>query len=828
MTPRRWLAAGALGLAMVLLVGRTFAGVFVEHEWYATLGALPIWRARLVNTLLLRGGAFAIAFVFTFLNLWGVRASVVQLVLPRRVGNIEIGEQVPARLLFIVTATLATVLSLLLAWLQDDWLALAQVRYANPFGQNEGRFNLDYGFWVTWLPFEQGLYAWAVAVLLMTGAVVFFLYALTPSLRWERGTLRVSTWVRRHLAVLASVVLLLVAWSYRLDAFGLAVHGSGRGPGDEGAFVSLDQQWTVPATLGLALASLSAAAVVVWAGWMRQMRVAVGTVLTLLVLSLIVRWAGPAIGPRLDGTARMANARAYADQRATFTRYAFALDRVARADTAAQPPQVADPAHDVSVFDAAALERTVERAHRAGQVRVGWQARRDGLWAMVVSAGDGGPGSPWMAARAPAWVGGAFVPRIPGAADGTITRDLPLLPALVHDSAGGVAIINDSLGIVAGGSLASGWNRLLHAWAQQNPRIATADLPGTFPRIVLARDVRERVRALAPFLSQGRVVAPLLHGDSLYWAIDLYSAAANFPFSRHVFTAAMGEVAYLRHAAVALVHAYTGRVLLVADAQRDPVLKGWMNAFPALFTSAQQVSPLLLDALPPPVDWVETQAAQLAATGLRGEPVVSRHLPPIFAGDTLVAVGGPTLFLTGTGDARVLSTSIPLLDGLDRVQVLVVGTGGSTPRTWWTPVSPADIRWGTVIDALARTTEPLIAAGVVSRGERTVPGRVSALPTASGLWMAQPHYLWPVSGAPAVSHMALWRAGSATAGRDLAAVLRGARPNEPTEVPGTPAWQARVSALYNLMRLALKKGDWGAFGEAFETLGRLTGQPSIR
>lgn len=828
MTPRRWLAAGAIGLAVLLLVGRAFAGLYVEHEWYATLGALPMWRARVANTLLLKSGSFAIAFAFAFLNFWGVRSSVVQLVLPRQVGNIEIGEQVPARLLFLVTLALAFLFALLLAWLQEDWLALAQVRYASPFGQDEGNFGLDYGFWVTWLPFELGAYAWAVAVLLVTGAVVIFLYALTPSLRWERGSLRVSTWVRRHMSVLAAVVLLLVAWSYRLDYYGLAVHGSGRGLGDDGAFISVDQHWTVPATLGLALASISASAVVLWAGWMRQVRVAVGTAVTLLILSLLVRWAGPAVGPRLDGDERIRNARAFGGQRASFTRYAFALDRVIKGDTSATPPLVADPAHDVSAFDAAALERTVERAHRAGQVRVGWQPRRDGLWAMVVSAGEGGPAAAWVAARAPAWQGGPFQPRVPDAMEGAITRDVALAPALVYDSATGVAIISDSAGAVAGGSLASGWGRLMHAWAQQNPRIATGDLPGAYSRIVLARDVRERVRALAPFLSQGRVVTPILNGDTLYWSLDLYTSASNFPYSRHVFTAAMGEIAFLRHAGVAFVQAYSGRVTLVADAVRDPVLHGWMLAFPAMFTPSEKVARTLLDALPPPVDWVEAQATQLAAAGPKGEPTISRHLPPIVAGDTLVAVGGPTLFLTGKDEHRVLTTSLPLLDALDRVQVLVVGTGGANPRTWWLPVKSAEARWGAVIDAMARTTAPLVAAGVIQRGDRTVPGRVAVLPTADGLWIMQPQYLWPVNGTPAVSHVALWRDGSASASRDLASVLRGARPDDPVETPGTPAWQARISSLYNQMRIALKKGDWAAFGEAFETLGRLTGQPPIR
>ncbi|MBI3792451.1 MAG: UPF0182 family protein, partial [Gemmatimonadetes bacterium] len=765
MTPRRWLAAGGLALALALVAGRVFAGWYVEHEWYAAVGALPMWRARLVNTLLLKGGAFAAAFLFGFLNLWGVRSSVVQLVLPRRVGNIEIGEQVPSRLLFLVTLGLAVVLAALLAWLQEDWLALAQVRYAREFNNLASHYLVDYGYWVTWLPFEQSLYAWSVAMLLVTGAAVIFLYALTPSLRWERGTLRVSTWVRRHLAVLGAVTLVLVAWSYRLDYYALAVHGSGRSPADEGAFTSVDKLWGLPATFGLALASLSSAVVVLWAGWTRQVRVAVGTVTTLLVLSLVVRWVGPMVGPRLDGATAAESVRQFQTLRTSMTSYAFQLGRVQAVDTAEAPPYVLDPAHDVSAFDAAALERTVERAHRAGQVRSAWQARDDGLWALVVSAGDGGATAPWTAARAPAWQGGPFVPRLPEAPAGSVSRDVTLPPALVHDSAQGIAIVSDSLGQVAGGSLATGWGRVLHAWAQQNPRIVTGDLPGAFPRVVLNRAVRDRVRLIVPFLEQGRAVTPLLAGDSLYWSVELYTSSVGFPFSRHVYTGAMGEVAYLRFAGVALVQAYTGRVLIVPAPTRDPVLKGWMAAFPALFTAPERVNPRLLAALPPAVDLVETQASVLAATG-RGADVAPRHLPPIIAGDTLVAMGGPTLFLTGEGGSRMLTMSIPLLDALDRVQGLVVGTGGLLPATWWIPVASPEARWGSVLDALARSSEPLVASGALPRGERTVPGRVVALPTAQGPWFAQPQYLWPVNGAPAVSHVALWRAGSASAARD--------------------------------------------------------------
>ena len=171
---------------------------------------------------------------------------------------------------------------------------------------------------------------------------------------------------------------------------------------------------------------------------------------------------------------------------------------------------------------------------------------------------------------------------------------------------------------------------------------------------------------------------------------------------------------------------------------------------------------------------------------------------------------------------------MPLLDAGSRVVGLVVTTGGAQPRSWYMSASAEEIRWPAVVDALQRASDGLLLPGAALRSERMVTGRVQSIPTGAGLWFAQPSYLWPTTTPQAVSHVVLWRAGAASGARDIAAVLRGAKPAEPAEPAGTPAWQARVNALYNQMRIALKRGDWAAFGEAFEALGRLTGQPSIR
>ncbi|MBI2795968.1 MAG: UPF0182 family protein [Gemmatimonadetes bacterium] len=827
MAGRRWLAGGAIALGAVLVAGRALAGLWVEHEWYAALGALPMWRAQVANTLILRLSSFTAAFAFAFANLWAVRSSVVQLVLPRRVGNIDFGEQVPARYLLVAALLLATLIGALLAVVQQDWLALANVRYGEPFLADDTVFRLDYGFWIHWLPFEAGIYAWALVAVLVNFAVVIFLYALTPSLRWERGTMRMSGWVRRHLTVLGVLVLLLLAWSYRLDAYDLVVNGSGT----EGAFTAIDRQWKVPANLSLALVTLCAGVVVMWAGWMRQLRVASGTVVTLLVCSLLVRHAGPAILPRFSTNAELArSARDAASTRAQFTQRAFGLDRVQRLLPGERAGVVADPAHDVPAWDAAALARTVERMRRSGRIgpQVGWEARPDGIHALIVSAPDAAdPLAQWSALRLPAWPGGALPSaHPPEPAAGPRAQELALAPALVHDSAAGWALVNDTAGLVAGGSLSRFAGRLAQAWSQQNPRLLTGDLPGPFTRIVLRRDVRERVRALAPFLTQGSRVAPIVSGDSLWWAIDLYSASGNFPLSRHMVTP-LGEVAYLQHVAAAYVHAYTGRVALVADSILDPVVKGWMENVPGLFTPRERLPRALAEALPPPQDLLEAQAAQLAAVGWRGEGIAVRQLPTQPAADTLLARAGLTPFVA-TGDSRRLAMAVPLLDASSRVLGLVITSGGAQPRSWFMSAAPEEIRWPAMTDALQRSGDALLLPGAALRAERIVPGRVQSIPTAAGLWFAQPSYLWPATAPQAVSHVALWRGGESQGARDIAAVLRGARPAEPAEQPGSAAWQARVNALYNQMRVALKRGDWVAFGEAFEALGRLTGQPSIR
>ena len=113
----------ALGVAAVLLLlGRALAESYSDYLWYDALGAGALWRMRMSAVATLKIGSAAAAGVFAFANLYAVRQSVVQLVFPRRLGNLEISEEVSGKYLMGAAIALSAVLAMLLAMPRADHL----------------------------------------------------------------------------------------------------------------------------------------------------------------------------------------------------------------------------------------------------------------------------------------------------------------------------------------------------------------------------------------------------------------------------------------------------------------------------------------------------------------------------------------------------------------------------------------------------------------------------------------------------------------------------------------------------------------------------------
>jgi uncharacterized membrane protein (UPF0182 family) len=831
-TARRWALLAVVVVALLLLAGRVLAGVYVDYRWFDALGAVSLWRTKtfLTGVLdLLSGGAAAL---FIFANLYAVRHSVVSIVLPRRVGNVEIGQEIPGSYLVGAAAAIAIVAGAMLTLPDRNWMSLALSRHGVPFGETDPYFEADLGFFVYWLPLENSMHIWALITLLVAVALVVFLYALTPSMRWQRGSLYVSNWVRRHLVVLGVILLLVLAWGDRLSAYRVMIHGSG----PSGAFTFADHHAAIPVSVWLSILTVGIAFVVLIFGWNGQLRVAFVSLTILLVLSLSLRQLGPVVARRASGI-QSADAREapYRQLRADYTRRAYAVDRIVDRGREAAPEATggyaaaSDAIGAIAVWDAAALERAVGASRSsAGVTRgVGWSPSPPALEGVVLterSRVDAGSGeldegrSSWLVTRVLAAAADdqgqpIVLPRTPGGID-TTPDTLPTV--LIYDSVPGYTVVTDPSGAVAAPSLSGGFARLAHAWGLQNFRLLSSDLAPT--RVVSRRGIRERVGELAPFFVQGTDVSPVVAADSLYWIVDLYAASDLYPLSEH-YLLGKQEFSYLHDAAVAAVNAHTGVVSILPVGVPGPIVTSWMRLFPSLFASTTSLPPQLLAAIPPATDGARAQAEMFARFGRRGETQPMGRLPWNDGADSVLRRGAEPLYQLPRG---TLAWSQAVLDSTDRIAGVVVRTAGQYGVTQWLAYDSGDTRWNALLEHLQQVIDSSVT---LPSNTRMVRGPVRAIPIAGTIALLQPAYRWRSDGPPALARVAVARDTVTAAGATLAGAL-GVAVKEPDQSGAGPAgtgdFRTRVRRLYEAMREALRRGDWDAFGRAYDALGRIT------
>ena len=286
------------------------------------MGATPLWSERAGDMLLVYGIGWVVAVLLAFVNLSALSRSIGSLTLPRRLANVEFGEAVPRKYLDRFALVLSVAIAAALTPALPNWTLLALARLNVTFREADPYFQHDLGFYTTWLPFEKALYSWATLLVVSVSMLVVILYSLTPGLRWEKAGLRMSAHVRRHLTVLAAVLLLITMWSYRLESYDLLIRGSG----EERVFSYVDHQWLLPGLLLLSIATAAAAITVLLSGWMGQLRTSFVAVTVIVVLSVTVQEIVPLVVQRVTSkTVQLARERSYEATRADYTRRAFTL-----------------------------------------------------------------------------------------------------------------------------------------------------------------------------------------------------------------------------------------------------------------------------------------------------------------------------------------------------------------------------------------------------------------------------------------------------------------------------------------------------------------------
>jgi uncharacterized membrane protein (UPF0182 family) len=625
-------------LVLVTLVARAAAHLETDWLWYDELGQGRVFWRLLTLRWVAGVGAGVATTAIVLVNVW-----IVARAAPSEAG-LPAGDPRGRELRRIVrwgSLAIAVAAGVLVGRSAGiGWERLALWLHRQPFGIDDPLFHRDIGFFVFSLPLYQKLVQWLLVTTAAALAISVLGHVATGAIRMKPGPVSAVRGAHRHMLVLVALLLLALAASHWLGQYALELHSDNRTvPGAGYTEVHVMLPWL----RALVVVSLAGAAVVVFAAVRRSWRLPAIVIVVVAVAELVNPAVLPSVVQRLlVDPQTLSRERPYLTDSLRMTQLAYGLEHVADRPLPANARITAeelranrDVLRNIQLWDTDVLRpqidqqqsigsyyafpsTTVDRYRQGNRVRTMIVAQREldikrldpsgRTWANdrlaythgygVVAAPAGGLGpagqprfvtSEFGAGHAPTRV---RQPRIyygvqPRAAQPWVivrTRRPEIEKPLPGNEPEPEYHYTGAGGIPVGGLL----SRSVFALRFGQLNLALSETIDSGSRIILHRDVGDRLRTLAPFLTWEKRPEVLVVDGRVQFLAHGYTTSRFFPYSART-TVRGRAVNYIRGAVVATVDAYSGRVHLYAMDKRDPLLRAWEEVFPTLFTPGEQL-----------------------------------------------------------------------------------------------------------------------------------------------------------------------------------------------------------------------------------------------
>ena len=659
-----WVIATLAAIAGLVILF-IFVDWLAEYLWFEALGLVSVfWTLRLLKTgLFLAAFVPVLAFFWINLRLLALRLDIA--VVANTLVNRLAGRGLPANAyrppdagggpapaertpdLFILAAIAGALLFALA--LADQWDSLLRYAWALPVGQTDPIFGNDIGFYLFELPFLEASQNFVIATTFVGSALVLGLYAYAGALKISVGAgIDAPPEVLKHIVVNVILFVLALAWGFYLDRYGLlqsdrgAVYGAGY---TDFHVMRPTLVVVIAVTLALAVALMfprqlgrAAIALVVVAGYP-----------AILFLALIVLPWG--VQSFLVEPNELELEEPYIRHNIAFTRSAYQLDLVEErtydAVTGLKLPAIErndETIDNLRLWDWRPIAQTFRQLQQirsyyefgdadADRYRIDGKYRQVLLSAREISAEL--PAETWLNRHLqythgyglamsqtatmseqggpelvikdlpPVADGGLNVPN-PAIYYGEMTHDYAVVATDVpeFDFPKGDENVYGSYQGRGGIELNSFWKRLVFAWQQLDINILLTSYTREDSRILLWRQVEERIGLVAPFLRQDGDRYIAVANGGLFWIQDAYTVSPGYPYAEPF----DGDLNYVRNAVKIVVDAYHGSIKIYVADPKDPILRVYREALPALFTDFAEVPEDLRSHFRYPIDLFDIQA----------------------------------------------------------------------------------------------------------------------------------------------------------------------------------------------------------------------------
>ena len=552
----------------------------------------------------------------------------------------------------------------------SQWRSWLLFRHGTKFGSTDPVFHKDLGFYVFHLPFYRFVFAWTFSTLLVVIIITAVAHYFMGGIRFDQRGGRATPQVKVHLSVLLALIVLLKAWGYRLDQYGLVL--SPRGVVTGASYTDIHAH--LPALRLLVIMAILVSVIILvnirFRGWILP----VAGIGLLFLISILAGGLYPAAVQRLRVTpAERVKEQPYIQRNIEATRAAFGIDNQHVTVSSFQgasdiTPQIVsanpDTVQNIRLWSPEVLGQTmgqlqkirqyyefndvdVDRYTINGKVRQVMVAPREisqanipaasktwqnthltythgyGVVASLVNTVTAQGVPDFIIQDTPPSVS----PGAPSSADWRIyfgeSAETPYTVVKTQLQELDYPSEQSSSGFVSnsydgnGGIQLSGLRRLAFAWRFRDANLLLSSSINGQSRILFRRDVQDRIQQVAPFLQLDHDPYMVITPTGLQWIQDAYTVTDMYPYSQRIDLGAItgaghlsGTANYIRNSVKVAVDAVNGTITLYVADPTDPIIQTWEKIFPQNFKQLSDAPAWLQEHVRYPEDLFTVQASQ--------------------------------------------------------------------------------------------------------------------------------------------------------------------------------------------------------------------------
>ena len=656
------IAAVVAGICLILLW--LASDFLVDWLWFSSIGYLQVFWITIGAKAVVLFAVWTGTAVILWLNGWlAVRFArrqpmqSVSAFVSTLAGNVP-----PPDLLAIMRDRLpwsrlitggAGLLALLVAAAEvGNWGVILQFFYHVPYGADDPLFNKDISFYLFVLPAYVLIKNWMLLTLALSALFAATIYWVHGDVEYDLHHRSMSPTAIAHGSALLCLLFVVKAWSYGLDRYLLLYGDNGVVVGASYAdiHVGLPGLWLM---IGLSILAAFAALANLR---VRTYRLPAAAVMLVVIGSFVLSGVAPGLFRQLFvKPSELQLEKPYIERNIALTRQAYNLDRIVPTPFAAEQKLTfkaleANKAtiENIRLWDWGPLSDTYAQLQEIRTYYKFHDLDVDRYWldgsyqSVMLSARELRPSL--LPPNAQTWVnrhvlfthgnGAVMSPVTRKSTEGLpffYLRDIPPVAdggPKIHEPRIYYGEESDSYVIVKGstpefdypkgkdnvyaaydgtGGVPIGamvW-RGLFAYYFNDPNLLLTSYITTDSRIMIRRNIQERVRTIAPFLRLDHDPYLIISNGLMFWMQDAYTTSSYFPYAQ---PAQDLDLNYIRNSVKVIVDAYNGTVDFYLMDSGDPIAATYQRIFPNLFKPFTAMPPDLQKHIRYPEDLFLIQA----------------------------------------------------------------------------------------------------------------------------------------------------------------------------------------------------------------------------